>query len=93
METVLAIDMQDERQAELLMEAYRNCPRPTEQFFKIREAERRLDDRTQQLEQKLESARSLNPNMDIWELHSISLEVKNSVNELQNTLKEIGCLE
>ena len=58
----------------------------------VREVDRRIDERTKQLEDKLKEARSMNPNMGLWEIQSIPLEVKNTVDEAEDSLKVAGCI-
>ena len=89
----LAIEMQDERLGMLLTEAYYNCPYPSEQYFNIRDAEARLVEKTRELEDKLESSLSMNPNMDLREAHAIPQVTKDFVDEVQKTLKDLGCLD
>ncbi len=88
----LAIEMQDERLTRLLNEAFDNCPYPSEQYFKIRAAESRLADKTRKLEDKLESALSINSNMDLREAHAIPQVTKDFVDELEDSLENLGCL-
>ena len=88
----LAIEMQDERLAMLLSEAYSNCPYPSEQYFNVRDAEIKLDEKTRDLEDKLESSLSMNPNMDIREAHAIPHVTKDFVDEVQDILEGLGCL-
>ncbi len=88
----LAIEQQEKRIEELLTEAYHRCPKGTEELYTLRSIERRMDERIKQLEDKLSESMSMNPNMGLWEIQSISLEVKSIVDEAEKSLQKAGCI-
>ena len=87
----LVIEQQDKRVDEILTEAYQRCPKGTEGFYVVRETERRIDEKIKQLEDKLK-ALSMTSNMGLWEIQSITLGVKNAVDEAEDSLKMAGCI-
>lgn len=87
----LAIEQQNLRLNEILTEAYQRCPKGTEEFYAVRETERRIDERIKELEDKLK-AMSMTSNTGLWEIQSITLEVENTVDEAEDSLKMARCI-
>ena len=87
----IAIEQQDMRLNELLTEAYQRCPKGTEGFYVVREIERRIDERVKELEDKLKTM-SMTSNMGLWEIQPITLGVKNTVDEAEDSLEMAGCI-
>ena len=88
-----AIDLEEERRRELLVQAFRLCPKGTEGYYRVLEAERQLAEKTAWLEDKLNSGVSINSNLSLWEVQSVTLEVNSMVDELRSRLREAGCVE